>query len=295
MRTTYFYLYINENAVIIGKNQNALRECNLGAMEKDSVQLVRRHTGGGAVYHDKGNLNFSFVMSEEHYDLNRQFGIIQKALARLGLDAALSGRNDLLIGDKKFSGNAFAATKGKKAPHGNNLKDNHKDKLEKYLNASPKKLSAKGVTSVRARVCNLRELSDIATVSMVAELLKQEFAREYGEYGIYNFTYEQKAALDELYTMQSSWDWRFGKAPAFDYQVEERFSFGEMQLLFSVKQGLVQDVSVFSDALDTSLSDNVKTCLKGARFTPSQLAESLMGSSKPELLEIAEYLKSISF
>jgi len=104
------YLYINENAVIIGKNQNALRECNLGAMEKDSVQLVRRHTGGGAVYHDKGNLNFSFVMSEEHYDLNRQFGIIQKALARLGLDAALSGRNDLLIGDKKFSGNAFAAS-----------------------------------------------------------------------------------------------------------------------------------------------------------------------------------------
>ncbi|MBQ2818997.1 MAG: lipoate--protein ligase [Clostridia bacterium] len=289
------YLYINENAVIIGKNQNALRECDLSAMEKDSVQLVRRHTGGGAVYHDRGNLNFSFIMSEEHYDLTRQFGIIQKALARLGLDAALSGRNDLLIGDKKFSGNAFAASKGMKAHHGTILIDADLSRLEKYLNVSSKKLNAKGVTSVRARVCNLRELSDIATVSMVAELLKQEFAREYGEYGIYNFTEEQKAALDELYTMQSSWDWRFGKAPAFDYQVEERFSFGEMQLLFSVKQGLVQDVSVFSDALDTSLSDDVRACLKGMRFTPSHLAESLMGSSKPELLEIAEHLKSISF
>lgn len=289
------YLYINENAVIIGKNQNALRECNLGAMENDSVQLVRRHTGGGAVYHDKGNLNFSFIMGDEHYDLNRQFGIIQKALSRLELDATLSGRNDLLIGDKKFSGNAFAASKGMKAHHGTILIDADLSRLEKYLNVSSKKLNAKGVTSVRSRVCNLRELCNIATVSMVAELLKQEFAREYGEYGIYNFTYEQKAALDELYTMQSSWDWRFGKAPAFDYQVDERFSFGEMQFLFSVKQGLVQDVSVFSDALDTALSDDVRACLKGMRFTPSQLAESLMGSSKPEFLEIAEHLKSISF
>lgn len=289
------YLYINENAVIIGKNQNALRECNLSALEKDSVQLVRRHTGGGAVYHDKGNLNFSFVMGEQSYDLSRQMGVIQRVASALGLNAELSGRNDILIDGKKFSGNAFAASKGMKAHHGTILVNADLSRLERYLNVSPKKLNAKGVTSVRSRVCNLSELSSSATVSMVSELLKQEFAREYGEYGIYTFTEEQKADLDRLYALQRSWDWRFGKAPVFDYQTEDRFSFGEMQFLFCVKQGHVESVRVYSDALDTDLAQTVQACLTGAKFDPNDLAEKLVSKSRPEFTELAAYFKNVIF
>ena len=112
------YFYINGNAVIIGKNQNAWKECNLAAMEEDGVQVVRRHTGGGAVFHDKGNLNFSFIMGEQNYDLARQMGVIQKALSKIGLKAELSGRNDILVDGRKFSGNAFGMARGMRAHHG---------------------------------------------------------------------------------------------------------------------------------------------------------------------------------
>ena len=193
------YLYINENAVIIGKNQNAWRECNLSSLEKDSVQVVRRHTGGGAVFHDKGNLNFSFIMGEQNYDLARQMSVIQKTVAAFGLSAELSGRNDILIDGKKFSGNAFAASKGMNAHHGTILVNTDTTRLANYLNVSQKKLNAKGVTSVKSRVCNLHDLNENASVSAVADVLTCEFAREYGEYSIFTFSDSQKIVIDELY------------------------------------------------------------------------------------------------
>lgn len=290
------YLYVNANAVIIGKNQNAWRECNLEAMESDGVQLVRRHTGGGAVFHDDQNLNFSFIMGEDRYNVKRQMGVIQKVISDLGMTAELSGRNDILIDGRKFSGNAFAASRNLNAHHGTILVNTDLSKLSGYLNVSEKKMNAKGIKSVRSRVCNLCDFDKTITVPTVLRLLKQEYKLEYGEYEEYKFTKQEYEEIDKLYMIQSSWQWRFGRTPAFDYEIEERFSFGEMQFLFQIKEGNVKDVSVFSDALDTDLAELVRNRIIGARFTPKDISEKLTGDiSRIEFKEIAEYIGSITF
>lgn len=290
------YLYVNANAVIIGKSQNAWRECNLEAMEKDNVQLVRRHTGGGAVFHDNNNLNFSFIMSEDRYDVKRQMGVIQKMISDLGMTAELSGRNDILIDGRKFSGNAFATSRGMKSHHGTILVNTDLSKLSGYLNVSEKKMNAKGIKSVKSRVCNLCDFDATITVPSVIRLLQREFVAEYGEYEEYQFTEKDRVKIEELYAVQSSWEWRFGHSLAFDYQIEERFSFGEMQLLFQIKEGIIKDVYVFTDALDTELVELVKKRIIGARFTPECISEKLTrDSSRAELDEIAKYIRSINF
>lgn len=290
------YFYVNANAVIIGRNQNAWRECNIDAMEKDGVQLVRRHTGGGAVFHDDRNLNFSFIMNEERYDVKRQMGVIQKMVAALGMTAELSGRNDILIDGKKFSGNAFAAAKGMKAHHGTIMVNTDLSKLAGYLNVSEKKMRAKGVTSVKSRVCRLSDCNDSVTMQTVIDLLKKEYQAEYGAYSEYKFNEQELARIDELYAKQSSWEWRFGRTPAFDYQLEERFSFGEMQFLFQVEGGVISDVAVFSDALDTELVQLVKERMTGIRFRPQDISEAFeKDPARPEFEEIGQYIGQIEF
>lgn len=290
------YFYVNANAVIIGKNQNAWRECNIDAMEKDGVQLVRRHTGGGAVFHDDQNLNFSFIMNEEQYNVRRQMGVIQKMVADLGMTAELSGRNDILIGEKKFSGNAFAASRGMRAHHGTIMVNTDLSKLSGYLNVSEKKMRAKGVTSVKSRVCNLHDFNGSVTIQTVIALLKKEYQAEYGEYSEYKFNEQELTRVDELHAVQSSWEWRFGRTPAFDYQLEERFSFGEMQFLFQIEGGLISDVAVFSDALDTELVQLVRNHMIGVRFNSKNISEMFeKDTSRPEYKEIAQYIAAIKF
>ena len=158
------YFYVNKNAVIIGRNQNAWKECSIANMDADGVQLVRRHSGGGAVFHDNGNLNFSFITDEKHYDLNRQMRVILNAVSKLGLKAELSGRNDITVDGKKFSGNAFSLAKGNRSHHGTILVNADLTKLSNYLCVSKEKMRSKGIDSVRARVCNICELSSGLTV-----------------------------------------------------------------------------------------------------------------------------------
>lgn len=290
------YFYVNAKAVIIGRNQNAWRECNIAAMEKDGVQLVRRHTGGGAVFHDDQNLNFSFIMNEAQYDVRRQMGVIQKAVAALGMTAELSGRNDILIEGKKFSGNAFAASKGMRAHHGTILVNTDLSKLAGYLNVSEKKMKAKGVTSVKSRVCNLSDFNSSVTVQSVMELLKKEYQAEYGACSEYKLNEQELAGIEELYAVQASWQWRFGRTPAFNYQLEERFSFGEMQFLLQVEDGHILDVAVFSDALDTGLVQLVRERMVGVRFHPEDIAEAFeKAPARAELQEIGQYFAAVRF
>ncbi|MBR5295477.1 MAG: lipoate--protein ligase, partial [Clostridia bacterium] len=148
-------LYQNENAVIIGKNQNPWVECDLEKMKEDGVQLARRVSGGGAVYHDLGNINFSFIAGKNRYDLESQLSLIMTAVQSLGIPCEFSGRNDILTDGKKFSGNAFADRKGKKMHHGTLLVSSDLGRLSRYLTVDPKKIASKGIASVRSRVCNL--------------------------------------------------------------------------------------------------------------------------------------------
>ena len=149
------YLWQNQNTVVIGRNQNAWKECKVESLEENGGHLARRLSGGGAVYHDLGNLNFTFLVSKENYSIDRQLEVIVKAVQKLGAKAEKSGRNDILIDGKKFSGNAFYEQEQHCYHHGTLMMNVNKEMLSKYLTVSKEKLQSKGVDSVKSRVTNL--------------------------------------------------------------------------------------------------------------------------------------------
>ena len=261
------HIYINAPAVIIGKNQNAWRECNLKAMEADGVKLVRRISGGGAVYHDLGNVNFSFIAHRDIYDVPRQMNVILRAVRELGISAEFSGRNDLLAEGRKFSGNAFCVRGEGRQHHGTLLLSADLSKLPGYLNVSDEKLRSKGVSSVRSRVCNLCEFNAQITSDGMIEALKKGFAQEYGAFENWELDAAARQEIESLYEKQSSWQWRLGQAPRFDLELKNRFDWGEIQVLLSFRQAHVSQVQVYSDALDTELAEQLAQMLQGARFT----------------------------
>jgi len=236
------HIYINAPAVIIGKNQNAWRECNLKAMEADGVKLVRRISGGGAVYHDLGNVNFSFIAHRDIYDVPRQMNVILRAVRELGISAEFSGRNDLLAEGRKFSGNAFCVRGEGRQHHGTLLLSADLSKLPGYLNVSDEKLRSKGVSSVRSRVCNLCEFNAEITSEGMIEALKKGFAQEYGAFENWELDAAARQEIESLYEKQSSWQWRLGQAPRFDLELKNRFDWGEIQVLLSFRQAHVSQV-----------------------------------------------------
>ena len=163
------YLWANDKTVFIGKNQNLYTECRLAELLQDGGFPARRFTGGGAVYHDKGNLNFTFIAMRGDYDIPNQFSIMTGAMRSLGFNAELNGRNDVLIEGKKFSGNAFYKSEGACLHHGTVLISANYDAIAKYLNVSRVKLNAKGVKSVVSRVTNLSEYRPRLSVDAVAQ------------------------------------------------------------------------------------------------------------------------------
>lgn len=284
------YFYINSNAVIIGRNQNPWAECNLPAMERDNVQLVRRITGGGAVFHDEGNLNFSFIAGEKIYDVERQTGMILSAVRSLGIPCEFSGRNDLLADGKKFSGNAFCARKNIRQHHGTLLLNSDLSKLQNYLNVDPRKLQSKGVKSVRSRVCNLSEFVPGLNREGMLDALKEAFRAEYGEY--ISLPVLDENEIKPYYEKQKSDQWRLGNTPRFDVEIENRFPWGNMQLLLTLRQGKVASAGVFSDAMDAELAGEVAALLSGCDYGAESLAAALQKSAKPQLAELADYIKA---
>ena len=175
------YLWQNERTVVIGKNQNPWKECRTALLSEEGGHLARRLSGGGAVFHDLGNLHFTFLMPAQDYDLPRQLTVIQRACRSLGIPAERSGRNDLLADGRKFSGNAFYKHNGKAYHHGTLMVDVDLDRVQRYLSPSKAKLAAKGVESVRSRVVNLREFVPTLTVEQLADALIAALAEVYSE------------------------------------------------------------------------------------------------------------------
>ena len=172
------YLWQNQHTVVIGKNQNAWKECRIGAIEKAGGHIARRLSGGGAVYHDLGNLNFTFITGRAHYDVAGNMEVIRKAVASFGIDARKTGRNDLEANGHKFSGNAYFEGAKTCYHHGTLMIDVDLSKLKDYLNVSQAKLQSKGVESVRSRVVNLRELEPTITIEGMKEAMKVAFFME---------------------------------------------------------------------------------------------------------------------
>lgn len=306
------FLWQNQKTVVIGKNQNAWKECNVRQLEKDGGHLVRRLSGGGAVFHDLGNLNFTFCVREEDYDVARQTEVILQAVRFLGIDAEKNGRNDLTVDGRKFSGHAYYKSKGFCYHHGTLLVDVDQMQMAKYLNASAAKLQSKGVDSVRSRTVNLKELRSDLTIAQMKEALIWAFEQVYRTDGARdsadcredgkkrgNFAGRQFAedteksekllissrnksgscgkneemnegmkripedCLDWVWVAEAeqrfdSWEWNYGRKIHFDSSMEQRFSWGGIEIQLHVSGGRIQDVQVYSDAMEQQLPERLQ-------------------------------------
>ena len=267
------YLWQNQRAVVIGRNQNPWSECRIDLLEADGGRLARRLSGGGAVYHDLGNLNFTFLTREDDYDVSRQLKVILHALNALGIPAARSGRNAILAGGRKCSGSAFYRSGGRCCHHGTLLVDADRTAMSRYLTVDPAKLAAKGVTSVRARVVNLKELQPALAIPALTRQLLASFQ---AVYGLPSQPLETGAdALTERTDFFSSWAWRFGSAPPFTAQARARFDWGDLQLCFCVEQGAVSHTTLYSDGLEADFLAALPAQLSGCRYTAGDLTARL--------------------
>ena len=284
------HFYVNQNAVIIGKNQNPWKECDLSRMEADGVQLVRRITGGGAVYHDEGNLNFSFITGKDRYDVKKQLELILNAVRSFGIDCDFSGRNDLLAEGRKFSGNAFCLRKEMRQHHGTLLIRSDLGRLQQYLQVDPRKIRSKGIESVRSRVCNLSELSDAVTPETMLAAIRTACGELYSEPEEFRPSPEQVAQVLPYLEKQKSWQWRLGRTPSFDLELDTRFPWGGVQLLLSLKEGMVAEVKAYTDAMDPDLPEELESRLTGIRFGSRPMRDALAVSPQEHIRDVGEFL-----
>lgn len=266
------YLWQNKKTVVIGKNQNPWKECRVERLEADGGFIARRLSGGGAVYHDTGNLNFTFIVRKDNYNLDRQLQVILNATNSLGITATRSGRNDILADGKKFSGNAFYKKGDCYYHHGTLMVDVDTVELSKYLTVSDTKLKSKGVDSVKSRVTNLRALNPDISIESLKQALIHAFR------SVYDVELKQRFpesldhnSIDRKINILSSWEWLFGRNIQFQHQVSGRTEAGEVTLQLQVQSGIVTDLLVYSDAMDHTMADVITERIKGAKYTGNEL------------------------
>jgi len=270
----YLILWQNDNTVVVGQNQNTAAEINRAFVEAHGVHVVRRTTGGGAVYHDMGNLNFTFSLRTQDYDLRRQQSVIVEACRSLGIPAEISGRNDILTNGCKFSGNSFYSHAGCSFHNGTLLVNVDMANLGKYLTPSKTKLESKGVASVRSRVINLTELKPDLTIDGMAQAMVKALETVYGlkaeELREEDF---DAAEIERRYRRFHSYDWVYGKSVPCSFSCAKRFSWGEVTIELAVENGCVADAAVWSDAMDAEFAAPLAQALRGCRFVVDALCE----------------------
>lgn len=284
-------LYRHRPSVIVGRTQNAWAECRTDRMEKDGVLLARRISGGGAVYHDPENLNFSFIAAPDIYDLDRQLRVILEAVRSFGISASFSGRNDILADGRKFSGNAFCVRRQGSFHHGTLLIGTDGEKMARYLSVPPDKIASKGIRSVRSRVVNLRELAPQITSQAMADALRSAFEAEYGTAPDWAPDPALAARARQLAERNRSWEWRLGKTPPFDIEAATRFPWGGFQIRFQLIHGRVAAAQVYSDAMEPELILSLPEILQGHPFSSSILSAALNPlATDPRVRDIQQFL-----
>ena len=287
------YLWQNRHTVVIGVNQNPWKECHVKELEQEGGFLARRMSGGGAVFHDLGNLNFTFLAREADYDVERQLDVIICAVKKFGIQAEKSGRNDILTDGRKFSGNAFYHSAGHCFHHGTLLVEVDMSTLSRYLNVSHDKLQSKGVSSVRSRVINLKELAPELTVEALQQAMIEAFEEVYGgisqPFPAERLDQKDIRRLEEKY---ASWDWRLGRKLPFTAEYSDRFAWGGLTLQFCVESGVIHDAAAYSDGMETNFIKAIGDALKGVAFSSMEINRSLLELAKREPAD-EEMLKDI--
>ncbi|SES19471.1 lipoate--protein ligase [Psychrobacillus sp. OK032] len=292
-KDSFLLFYINQPSIIIGRNQNTIEEINTDFVEKNGIIPVRRLSGGGAVYHDLGNLNFSFLTKDDG-DSFRNFKKFTQpvvdALQKMGVNAELSGRNDILAEGKKISGNAQFSTRGRMFSHGTLMFNTEIDAVVSALKVSKDKIESKGIKSVRSRVTNIAEL---LTEPMTIEQFRAEILSSIFD-GTENIQYWELTDEDwkNIHKLSEEryqqWDWNYGKSPKFNMKHSHRFPTGGVDVRLEVNKGIIEEVNIYGDFFGVGDIKEVEELLTGKVYSKQAIEESL------ESIDVPKYFGGIS-
>ncbi|WP_179006759.1 lipoate--protein ligase [Winogradskyella forsetii] len=278
--TDYLLFYINEPSIIIGRNQNTLEEINQDYIEANNIHVVRRISGGGAVYHDLGNLNFSFITNHDGKSISnfKKFTApVIRVLNAMGVAAELKGRNDILVDEKKISGTAQFSTGKRMISHGTLLFDTEMTEVVKALQVKMSKIQSKGHKSVRSRVANISDFLE-RPISM-SDFKKQLLIGLYEAsepFETYKLTETEWKAVHELKAEKYDlWDWNFGRSPKFNIQRNKRFPIGEIDLRIFVEKGHISDLKIFGDFFGRQPVSEIEDLLIGVPYDKHEINKKL--------------------
>lgn len=277
--------YINKPSIIVGRNQNTAEEINQAYVDANNIDVVRRMSGGGAVYHDLGNFSFCFIKDDDgsFRDFQSFTEPVIKALHKMGaVGAELQGRNDLLIDGKKFSGNAMYAKDGRMTAHGTILFDSDLDEVTNALKPRKAKIESKGIKSIRSRVTNIKPYVDEKYQQLTTEEFRDLILLEI-------FGVDKREDVPELeltdeiwegvYKLRDermgNWDWNYGKSPNFDIEQSKKFPFGFVDIRFNVNQGIMHDVRIYGDFFGLGEIKDVDDKLNGVKYERQAVTDAL--------------------
>ena len=287
----YFMLWQNDNTIVVGKYQNTAQEINQAFVDENHIRVARRLSGGGAVYHDKGNLNFTFIVSEKDHGLQFSQFIqpVIRALAKLGIHAEFTGRNDITIDGKKISGNSQYVKRGRIMHHGCILVDSNLTNVSEALRPKEAKFESKSAKSVASRVttinaCSPEEITvDRFKKTLADEVLQGDGARKYTLSDAEIKQIEKLA--DEKYR---TWEWNYGKSGNYNYEKSQRYDFGTVEIYATVREGILQEVKIHGDFFGNGEISDLEEALKGEALDEN-LDTRIAGK-----LDVGNYIKGMT-
>jgi lipoate---protein ligase len=294
-KDTYLLFYINKPSIIIGRNQNTIEEINTDYVEDNNIKVVRRLSGGGAVYHDEQNLNFSFITKDDGESFHNFAKFLQpviEVLNDLGVPAELQGRNDVVVEGRKISGNAMFSTKGRMFSHGTLMLDSEIDNVVKALKVKKEKIESKGIKSIRSRVANISEFLDekITMEEFKERILKHVFkVDDVKDVPRYELTEEDWKNIHKISEERyQNWEWNYGKSPAFNVQASHKFPTGLLDVRFDVKKGIIENCKIFGDFFGLGEIKDLEEKLIGVRHEKQAIEKAL------DDIDVAHYLGRIT-
>jgi lipoate-protein ligase A len=289
----FFILWRNAPSIIIGRNQNTMSEISDEYVREHSISVVRRLTGGGAVFHDLGNLNYTFIVNDSEgsgFDFKIHTAPVLEVLHSLSVNAELSGRNDLTIGGRKFSGNSQCRHRGRLLHHGTLLFSSSISDISSALKVDASKFEGKGVQSVRSRVTNISEhLKAPLTLTEFKRLITAHIQNSHREFEIYNLSEQDIASVNQLEKKKyATWAWNYGASPAYDFTKRKHFPAGSMEIFMTVTEGLIRDIRLYGDFFGEYELSDIENALKGLPHEERSIRQRLSG------FDLSGYFSGIS-